>query len=163
MCGLRGLVSKPESPIINYIKEQNRSTSPFMSFNQEWVQIWILYFMKLVSSIHASSFWLSVVWVWNCACLKTGLNVCHCICVCPWMSMCVCSKQRALLCPYSTSKKASHKEEMGQFIETFNRVLKGIEPLAPTDPKWLRQQLLLQILLFIKWYPSVVFNIYGGY
>ena len=151
-----------ESPIINYIKEQNQSISLFLSFNQEWVQIWILYFLIPVPSIHTPSIWLSVVWVWNCVCLKAGLRVCCYICVCPWMSTCVCYTQRALLGPYSASQKASHKEGMGYFTEKFKRVLKWIEPLAPTDSKWLRQQLILQILLFIRWYPNV-FNISGGY
>lgn len=49
-------------------------------------------------------------------------------------------------------------EEMGYFTEIFKGVLQGIKSLAPADPNWPRQQIIL-----INQYQNVVFSIYGGY
>lgn len=89
----------------------------------------------------SSTFFLSVAWVWTFAWLKAVLWICPC----PYLSLCVCllcyfvwhcvfPSQRVLLCIYSRAQEVSHEEGVRYFPESFNRVLKGIKSLTPTDP-----------------------------
>ena len=131
MCGLRGLVSKPESPIINYIKEQNRSTSPLVAFNQEWVQIWILFFILSLSSVICCMSFNLCCLMLSCESIHVSISVC-----------CICPSQTALVPRFLAAQKISGGKELGIFTEIFDRVLEGINSQTPTYYSWHRYQVI---------------------
>lgn len=63
------------------------------------------------------------------------VSVCVCLCVCLLDELCVSVCSVFVVEQQSTSRE----EEMRPFTEILNKLLQGIKPLAPTNPRRLRQ------------------------
>ena len=121
-----------------------------MSFNQEQVHIWILYFYLPVSAILL----LPTVWVRVRACPKNVLWLCPSVC----MSGCV-PNERLCSVSYRTAQKPSYggrvRDTLQKSLTKFNKELSHWLQPTLTNPD--EEQINI-----IKQYSSIAFHIFGG-